>query len=370
MAPQHGEGLASGDMSFGQGREKAKEEMAKRNNDTVVIDERDEMFREVDDQDVLTELRDEKLRLSREDNAVQDTVMNYLQEIGTRSLLTAKQEIELGRAMEEGRDAKKRLAEHGESLSVDERRAHQLLVQRAEAARQHMTEANLRLVVSIAKRFQGRGLPLFDLIQEGNIGLMRAVEKFDYKKGFRFSTYATWWIRQAIMRALADQGHLIRLPVHIGEAASKVERTAQKLLQTLGRDPEPAEIAEAVGMPVERVTQLLTASQHPVSIDAPLGDEGATLSEFLEATEEATPLDVAAHKMLRQSIADYLDQLSPRERLVVEMRYGLKDGREHTLTEVGQAINVTRERARQIQLDALRHLREGASSQHLEDLFE
>ena len=320
--------------------------------------------------DVLVELQGEEIQFTENDGSSEDPLRNYLQEIGSRTLLTAKQEADLGRAMEEGREAAHRLDDEDFTLSPEERRALNQRIVRGEIARRHLVEANLRLVVSIAKRYQGRGLTLFDLIQEGNIGLMRAVEKFDYKKGFRFSTYATWWIRQAILRALADQGHLIRLPVHMGEAASKVERVAHKLLQVLGREPDPAEIAEATGMPVEKVSQVLVAGQQPISIDAPLGDEGVTLSEFLETEDEPTPLDVASRNILRESIYDYMNQLNPRERLVLEMRYGLKDGREHTLNEVGRALNITRERVRQIQTGALRRLRKGAAKERLDDLFE
>jgi RNA polymerase primary sigma factor len=335
-----------------------------------MTDERDAFALPTAESDVLSDLEGEEIQPSRERTSFEDPLRNYLQEIGSRTLLNAWQEAELGRAMEDGRAAQARLDSEGHSLSRQERSELEALAARGETARSHMVEANLRLVVSIAKRYQGRGLTLFDLIQEGNIGLMRAVEKFDHKMGFRFSTYATWWIRQAILRAVADEGHLIRLPVHMGEAASKIRRIAHHLLQTLDREPEPSEIAAEAGMPEERVAQVLAVSQQIVSLDAPMGDEGVTLSEFLETEDAPTPLDIASRNVLRTSVYGHLDQLNARERLVLEMRFGLRSGKEHTLGEVGNALNVTRERVRQIQTGALRRLRKSARQEHLGDLFE
>ncbi len=336
-----------------------------------VLDEEREIATADDPEtDFLSDLMGKESHLQEKQGTSEDPLRSYLQEIGSWALLTARQEAELGRAIEEGRTAQGRLAQEAHALSSAERSALQTLVARGETARAHMVEANLRLVVSIAKRYQGRGLTLFDLIQEGNIGLMRAVEKFDHKMGFRFSTYATWWIRQAIFRAVSDEGHPIRLPVHMGEAASKIRRIAHSLLQTLDREPEPQEIAAAAGLSEERVVQVLAVSQQTVSLDAPMGEEGVTLTEFLEMEDAPTPLDLASRKVLRASIYGYLDQLNARERLVLEMRFGLNSDKEHTLNEVGAALNVTRERVRQIQSGALRRLRKTAIKEHLNDLFE
>ena len=320
-------------------------------------------------EDILIALRNQAMSMpASKEASLEDPLRNYLQEIGSRSLLKKDQEADLGKTIDESKEAVIEIAE-GEAAGK-ERLALEDAVRRGDVARKHMIEANLRLVVSIAKRYQGRGLTLFDLIQEGNIGLMRAVEKFDYKRGFRFSTYATWWIRQAILRSLADQGHLIRLPVHLGETASKIERVAHQLLQRLGRDATPDEIAEELGMPVEMVEQVSKAGQQPVSIDAPLGEDGVTLSEFLEDEDSSSPLDLASGALLNESVRDSLGDLTPREQLVLELRYGLKDGREHTLNEVGQALNITRERVRQIQTGALRRLRLGATKKRLRDYLD
>ncbi len=310
--------------------------------------------------ELLTELKREQRKAARDAegrDTLSDPLRGYLQEIGQRSLLKAEQELELGRHIEESQIAAEELETRRSELSSAQVRKLREVLRRGEMARARMTEANLRLVVSIAKRYQNRGLSLFDLIQEGNIGLMRAVEKFDHKKGFRFSTYATWWIRQAIMRSLSDQGHLIRLPVHLGEMSSKIERTAHKLLQSLDRNPTPEELSEATGIPVEKVIQVTRIWQQPVSIDAPLSDEGVTLGDFMTEDEAPTPVDVASQHMLKERIASILNELSERERMVLELRFGIKDGKEYTLHEVGQIMGITRERVRQIQSGALRRLR-------------
>ena len=285
-----------------------------------------------------------------------DPLRGYLQDIGRRKLLTAQQEIELGQRMDEGRTASGRL-ESGESLTAKERKALHGTAQDGERARELMTESNLRLVVSIAKRWQGRGLPLFDLIQEGNIGLIKAVERFDYRRGFRFSTYATWWIRQSIARGVSEQGHTIRLPVHIGEMSSRVERAGHRLLQKLGRDATVDELAAETVLPTAKVEQIIKLWQQPASIDAPIGEDGATLGDFVAEEDAQTPVDIVSQSMLRERMASVLGSLSARERLVLELRYGIRDGKEYTLREAGEVMGITRERVRQIQATAMRHLR-------------
>ena len=339
--------------------------------DEHVIGQAEEVAEPADE--LLTELKREQRKAARNAEAhdnLSDPLRGYLQEIGQRSLLTADQELELGRHIEESQIAAEEMETHRSELSAAQVRKLREILRRGEMARARMTEANLRLVVSIAKRYQNRGLSLFDLIQEGNIGLMRAVEKFDHKKGFRFSTYATWWIRQAIMRSLADQGHLIRLPVHLGEMSSKIERTAHKLLQSLDRDPTPQELSEATGIPLEKVIQVTRIWQQPVSIDAPLGDEGVTLGDFMTEDEAPTPVDVASQHMLKERIANILSELSDRERTVLELRFGIKDGKEYTLNEVGQIMGITRERVRQIQNGALRRLRFARHKDKLEGFID
>ena len=293
---------------------------------------------------------------SRQEPAL-DSVQHYLQEIGRVSLLSAAEEVELAERMERGKAATLRLAS-AEVLSAQLRTALRADVFSGQDARRHLIQANLRLVVSIAKKYVGRGLALLDLIQEGNIGLMRAVEKFDYHKGNRFSTYATWWIRQAVTRAIAEQGRTIRLPVHMSESVGQVKRAAERLAQALERQPTAEEIATALGQPLDRVERVLEAARRPVSLETPVGEDGEhTLGDFLQDDELPTPADFASQQLLRQDLAAALQHLSERERRIIDLRYGLADGQRRTLEEVGKVLGMTRERARQIEAEALRRLR-------------
>ncbi len=275
--------------------------------------------------------------------SIEDPVRMYLKEIGKVPLLSAEEEIKLAQRMEEGdEEAKKRLA-----------------------------EANLRLVVSIAKRYVGRGMLFLDLIQEGNLGLIKAVEKFDYRKGYKFSTYATWWIRQAITRAIADQARTIRIPVHMVETINKLIRVSRQLLQELGREPTPEEIAEEMHMSVERVREILKISQEPVSLETPIGEEeDSHLGDFIQDDNVPVPADAAAFTMLKEQLEDVLSTLTDREQKVLRLRFGLDDGRARTLEEVGKEFNVTRERIRQIEAKALRKLRHPSRSRKLKDYLD
>lgn len=274
---------------------------------------------------------------------IDDPVRMYLKEIGKIPLLTANEEIELAKAIEEGDDESKR----------------------------KLAEANLRLVVSIAKRYVGRGMLFLDLIQEGNLGLIKAVEKFDYQKGFKFSTYATWWIRQAITRAIADQARTIRIPVHMVETINKLIRVSRQLLQELGREPLPEEIAEEMGLSEDKVRDILKIAQEPVSLETPIGEEeDSHLGDFIPDDDALAPAEAAAFTMLREQLVDVLDTLTPREEKVLRLRFGLDDGRVRTLEEVGREFNVTRERIRQIEAKALRKLRHPSRSKKLKDYLE
>jgi len=291
------------------------------------------------------------------DIAFDDPVRMYLQEIGQVPLLTAEQEVTLAKAMESGDLAQERV-DREEYTSARERIELERAIHAGIEARQHLIQANLRLVVSIAKKYTSYGLTMMDLVQEGNIGLMRAVEKFDYTKGHKFSTYATWWIRQAITRAIADQSRTIRLPVHMGEAISQVKRTSHKLQQSMQREPTPEEIAEAMGISAGKVRRTLEASMHPLSLEMPVGQEGeGRMGDFIEDDRISTPSEAAAASMLREQIEEVLQKLPERERKIIQLRYGLKDGRYRTLEEVGVEFGITRERIRQIEAVALRKLR-------------
>jgi len=303
--------------------------------------------------------------------AVLDAVQHYLQEIGQVALLTASEEVELAVRMERGDAAQARLEAMEEASNEQLMHALLLDIENGNDARRHLIQANLRLVVSIAKKYIGRGLSLLDLIQEGNIGLMRAVEKFDHRKGNRFSTYATWWIRQAVTRAIAEQGRTIRLPVHMSESVSQVRRAAERLSQTLERQPTADEIAVALGQSPERVQRVLDAARRPVSLETPVGDEGDhTLGDFLQDDELPGPTDSAAQKMLHFDLLRALEHLNERERRIIDLRYGLIDGQRRTLEEVGRVLGMTRERARQIEVEALRRLRHPDIGLHLRDYLE
>ena len=298
-------------------------------NDDIILDDEDEV-EIIDDVDVL------------EGVSTEDPVRMYLKEIGNVPLLTTEQEVELAKRVEAG----------------------------DEEAKKQLTEANLRLVVSFAKKYVGRGMPFLDLIQEGNMGLMKAVDKFDYTKGYKFSTYATWWIRQAITRGIADTGRTIRVPVHMVETINKTLRMTRTLLQELGREPTPEEVAERLNVSVSRVREVLKISRDPVSLDTPIGEEDDShLGDFIEDDSALSPADSAAFSMLRAELATALESLTDRERQVVKLRFGLEDGRARTLEEVGKEFNVTRERIRQIEAKALRKLRHPSRSKRLKDFL-
>jgi RNA polymerase primary sigma factor len=301
---------------------------------------------------------------------VSDPVRMYLQEIGRVPLLTPQQEVELAMQIENGRRAEQRLDEEP-GLDKVERSILRASTKKGLRAAEHLVEANLRLVVSIAKKYVGRGMPLLDLFQEGNLGLMRAAEKFDYRKGFRFSTYATWWIRQSVTRALADQGRTIRVPVHMVETINKLIHAQRALMQELGREPTIPEIAADLEVDPERVTELRRIAQDPVSLESPLGtEEESTLGDFVEDREADVPVEVASFKLLQEYIALALEELNERERQVLVMRFGLDDGKVRTLEEVGAHFGVTRERVRQLETKALAKLRMPARNRELQGFLD
>ncbi len=316
--------------------------------------------------------------------STEDPVKMYLKEIGKVPLLTADEEIELAKKMEAGDEASANIAEAKEKYEAIEdkksRKATKLAKEIAamesaiadgEAAKKRLAEANLRLVVSIAKRYVGRGMLFLDLIQEGNLGLIKAVEKFDYTKGYKFSTYATWWIRQAITRAIADQARTIRIPVHMVETINKLIRVSRQLLQEKGREPMPEEIAEEMNISVERVREILKISQEPVSLETPIGEEeDSHLGDFIQDDNVPSPADAATATLLREQINKVLDTLAEREQKVLRLRFGLDDGKARTLEEVGKEFNVTRERIRQIEAKALRRLRHPSKYKQLKDYLE
>ena len=313
--------------------------------------------------------------------SVEDPVRMYLKEIGKVPLLSADEEIELAQNMEDGAVATEKInvlkgrldgASEEEKAEIKaEIKTLQRDVDKGADAKKRLAEANLRLVVSIAKRYVGRGMLFLDLIQEGNLGLIKAVEKFDYKKGYKFSTYATWWIRQAITRAIADQARTIRIPVHMVETINKLIRVSRQLLQELGREPSPEEIAKEMNMPVERVREILKISQEPVSLETPIGEEeDSHLGDFIKDDNVPVPADAAAFTLLKEQLEEVLGTLTEREQKVLTLRFGLEDGRARTLEEVGKEFNVTRERIRQIEAKALRKLRHPSRSRKLKDYLE
>ena len=310
------------------------------NADDMILDDDGDMDK-LDGED---EIELDKIDLSvPEGVSIEDPVRMYLKEIGKVPLLSAEEEIELAKRMENG----------------------------DEAAKKRLAEANLRLVVSIAKRYVGRGMLFLDLIQEGNLGLIKAVEKFDYRKGYKFSTYATWWIRQAITRAIADQARTIRIPVHMVETINKLIRVSRQLLQELGREPTPEEIADKMDMSVERVREILKISQEPVSLETPIGEEeDSHLGDFIQDDNVPVPADAAAFNLLKKQLVEVLSTLTDREQKVLRLRFGLDDGRARTLEEVGKEFNVTRERIRQIEAKALRKLRHPSRSRKLKDYLD
>ena len=288
--------------------------------------------------------------------AIDDPVRMYLKEIGKVDLLTPDEEVELAKKMQAGMEAKEKIKElderqrNGEQIDEKEYQALRKAIRGGENAKKRLSEANLRLVVSIAKRYVGRGMLFLDLIQEGNLGLLKAVEKFDCTKGFKFSTYATWWIRQAITRAIADQARTIRIPVHMVETINKVIRVSRQLLQELGHDPQPEEIAEEMNMPVERVREILKIAQEPVSLETPIGEEeDSHLGDFIPDDDALEPAEAASFTLLKEQLVEVLKTLTPREEKVLRLRFGIEDGRTRTLEEVGKEFNVTRERIRQIE---------------------
>ncbi len=313
-------------------------ELLEQNNVDIIDDEGDK------DEKLAESLANiESDTLAAEGISIDDPVRMYLKEIGKVPLLTADEEIDLAMKMADG----------------------------DEMAKQKLAEANLRLVVSIAKRYVGRGMLFLDLIQEGNLGLIKAVEKFDYKKGYKFSTYATWWIRQAITRAIADQARTIRIPVHMVETINKLIRVSRQLLQKLGRDPLPEEIAEEMGISVDKVREIQKIAQEPVSLETPIGEEDDShLGDFIPDDDAPAPAEAASFTLLKEQIMDVLDTLTPREEKVLKLRFGLEDGRARTLEEVGREFNVTRERIRQIEAKALRKLRHPSRSKKLRDYLE
>ena len=302
---------------------------------------------------------------------IDDHVKMYLKEIGKVNLLTPEEELSLAKRMADGETAKEQIEEIGENIDEDSKKQIDLLIADGEKAKKSLAEANLRLVVSIAKRYVGRGMLFLDLIQEGNLGLIKAVDKFDYTKGYKFSTYATWWIRQAITRAIADQARTIRIPVHMVETINKLVRVSRQLVQELGREPTPEELAKELNMPVDKVREISKISQEPVSLETPIGEEeDSHLGDFIPDEDAPAPSEAASFVLLKEQLGAVLETLSEREAKVLRLRFGLDDGRARTLEEVGKEFDVTRERIRQIEAKALRKLRHPSRSKKLKDFLD
>ncbi len=346
-------------------------------DDDMDISESDEAELE----EIVAEAAEDNLEDVPKGIAVDDPVRMYLKEIGKVPLLTADEEMDLAQAMEEGIKIKEEIAELERKLAKKETKTNRARLEKlqlkndivifGDEAKNKLCEANLRLVVSIAKRYVGRGMLFLDLIQEGNLGLIKAVDKFDWRKGFKFSTYATWWIRQAITRSIADQARTIRIPVHMVETINKQIRVTRQLLQEFGRDPSPEEIAAEMDIPVEKVREISKIAQEPVSLETPIGEEeDSHLGDFIPDEDVPSPADAAAFSMLREQLMEVLNTLTDREQQVLRLRFGLDDGRARTLEEVGQQFNVTRERIRQIEAKALRKLRHPNRSKRLRDYLE
>jgi RNA polymerase primary sigma factor len=300
---------------------------------------------------------------------IDDSISLYLKEIGRIPLLTAEQEVSLAKRMEAGRNAKRRLGKDGK-LDDEERGQLRAVIRDGQSAHEHLIKANSRLVVSVAKKYVGRGVPFLDLIQEGNIGLIRAVKKFDYRRGYKFSTYATWWIRQAVTRAIADQGRTIRVPVHMYEQINRLARVSRQLVQEFGRDPTVEEIAEELGVSPKKVERTIKVSQRPLSLEMPVGEEDDSfLGDFIEDSDAPSPTDQASQQLLRDQIEDIFVSLTPREVRILQLRFGLVDGYSYTLEEVGKKFGVTRERIRQIEAQALGRLRHPSRSRKLRDFL-
>jgi RNA polymerase primary sigma factor len=350
------------------------DELQERRAALEAIEEPDERELKAEEEPDEAELLDagsvKKSVLKEEDAETADSIRLYLREIGRVPLLTAADEVSLAQRMEGGLEACAKVEANGKvSAEIMEKLQHSM--RDGQRAKDHLIEANLRLVVSIAKRYVGRGLAFLDLIQEGNLGLIRAVEKFDWRRGFKFSTYATWWIRQAITRALADQSRTIRIPVHMVETMTRVSKVQRELAQQLGREPLFSELAKELDLPADRVAEILRMGLDPVSLSAPVGEEAdSNLGDFIEDEGADQPMQAAVRSLLNSYIGELLDELGPREREVIEMRYGLKDGQPRTLEEVGKAFNVTRERIRQIETRTLARLRHPTKIRKLEDLIE
>ena len=333
-----------------------------------------EVMEEADDEGfTLTESNADQFEsaLSAEGVAIDDPVKVYLKEIGRVPLLTPEEEVNLALTIKAGSEAKEKYDADPDALSEEEKAACLKAIKKGVAARKRLSEANLRLVVSIAKRYVGRGMQFLDLIQEGNLGLIKAVEKFDHTKGFKFSTYATWWIRQAITRAIADQARTIRIPVHMVETINKVKKVSSQLLHEYGHDPSAEEIAERLDMPVDKVREIMRVAQEPVSLETPIGEEeDSHLGDFIPDDDAPVPAEAASQTLLKEQLADVLKTLTPREEKVLRLRFGLEDGRPRTLEEVGKEFNVTRERIRQIEAKALRKLRHPSRSKKLRDFLD